>query len=131
LAAAEALVTKPKAGKKKSDEEVSIEVPLVSGSELEPSKVDPVYELIMESFTTLESKTGTKPSTNYITFAALARPLVKASNPEMTGPKIITELGRLWREAPRAVKEVFEARYNEEKKAYDAFVKSSTDTESD
>jgi hypothetical protein len=106
--------------KKKRKAEVQADAPTaVEAVQVESVDVGPFYGKILKSIGSMSPEPGSKPSTTYITFCALARPLLKAENPDMLSPKLISELGRLWREAPPIVRTVFEQKYAAEKKAYD------------
>ena len=48
-----------------------------------------VYAKVIESVGTLPYDPKVKPSTTYITFCSIARPIVKEQNPEMPSPAIL------------------------------------------
>lgn len=73
-----------------SVESSSSATPLKQGSVPAPSHyAQLVYAKVIESAGTLPYDPKVKPSTTYITFCSIARPIVKEQNPEMPSPAIL------------------------------------------
>lgn len=49
-----------------------------------------IYAEVVEKAGSLPYDPKVKPSTTYITFCSIARPVIKAQNPDMASPAILT-----------------------------------------